>query len=202
MLKKIGGIFRVLLFLFIGGCFVLLVWGEIDRTIAEKSGRFGQQPSQYPIRQSDITMYTDGKQLNNQLFSDIEKAKQYVHINFFSIADDKVSHQFLQLLRQKSQEGVEVYYALDRLGGILLKKKERELLVKKGVHFTYYNKPDFPYLFSSLDHRNHRRISVIDGKIGYIGGFNIGKKYFFWGRKKLVIGEISIFKYEEKEFKI
>ncbi|PEA71852.1 phospholipase D-like domain-containing protein [Bacillus toyonensis] len=177
MLKKIGEIFRVLLFLFIGGCSALFVWGEIDRTIAEKSGQFGQQPSQYPIRQSDITMYTDGKQLNHQLFSDIEKAKHYVHINFFSIADDKVSHQFLELLRKKSQEGVEVYYALDRLGGILLKKKERELLVKKGVHFTYYNKPAFPYLFSSLDHRNHRRISVIDGKIGYIGGFNIGKKY-------------------------
>ncbi|KNH31048.1 cardiolipin synthetase [Bacillus toyonensis] len=163
--------------LFIYRWMFCFVWGEIDRTIAEKSGQFGQQPSQYPIRQSDITMYTDGKQLNHQLFSDIEKAKHYVHINFFSIADDKVSHQFLELLRKKSQEGVEVYYALDRLGGILLKKKERELLVKKGVHFTYYNKPAFPYLFSSLDHRNHRRISVIDGKIGYIGGFNIGKKY-------------------------
>ncbi|ENQ3080632.1 phospholipase D-like domain-containing protein [Bacillus sp. WLY-B-L8] len=177
MLKKIRGIFRVLLFVFIGGCFVLLVWAEIDRTTAEKSGRFDQKPSQYPIRQSDITMYTDGKQLNNQLFSDIKKAKHYVYINFFSIADDKVSHQFLELLRQKSQEGVEVYYAVDRLGGVLLKKKERELLVKRGVHFTYYNKPTFPYFSSSLDHRNHRRISVIDGKIGYIGGFNIGKKY-------------------------
>jgi cardiolipin synthase len=131
MLKKIGKIFRVLLFVFIGVFLVLLVWGEIERTTAGKNGRFSQQPSQYPIRQSDITMYADGKQLNNQLFSDIKKAKDYVHINFFSIADDKVSHQFLELLRQKSQEGVEVYYALDRLGGILLKKKERELLVKK-----------------------------------------------------------------------
>ncbi|HDX9580391.1 TPA: hypothetical protein ROX88_004031 [Bacillus pseudomycoides] len=90
MLKKIGKTFLVLLFVFIGLCFVLLVWDEIDRTAAEKSGRFGQQPSQYPIRQSDITMYTDGKQLNNQLFSDIKKAKHYVHINFFSIADEKV----------------------------------------------------------------------------------------------------------------
>ncbi|BCA32225.1 MULTISPECIES: phospholipase D-like domain-containing protein [Bacillus cereus group] len=177
MLKKIRRIFRVFLFLFIGGCLVLFVWGEIDRTIAEKNGVFSQNSSQYPMRQSDIILYTDGKQLNNQLFSDIEQAKHYVHVNFFSIADDKVSHQFLELLRKKSQEGVEVYYALDRLGGILLKKKERELLVKKGVHFTYYNKPAFPYLFSSLDHRNHRRISVIDGKVGYIGGFNIGKKY-------------------------
>ncbi|MDC2865881.1 phospholipase D-like domain-containing protein [Bacillus sp. BP-3] len=177
MLKKIGKTFLVLLFVFIVVCFVLFVWDEFDRTAAEQSGRFVQQPSQYPIRQSDITMYTDGKQLNNQLFSDIKKAKYYVHINFFSIADDKVSHQFLELLKQKSQEGVEVYYAVDRLGGILLKKKERELLVKKGVHFTYYNKPTFPYLSSSLDHRNHRRISVIDGKVGYIGGFNIDRKY-------------------------
>jgi cardiolipin synthase A/B len=61
-----------------------------------------------------------------------------------------------------------VCFVLLRLGGILLKKKERELLVKEGVHFTYYNKPAFPYLFSSLEHRNHRRISVIDGRIGYI----------------------------------
>ncbi|WP_223594615.1 phospholipase D-like domain-containing protein [Neobacillus bataviensis] len=177
MLKKIPKILQVLLIVFIGACYVLLVWGKIDRTAAEKRMVFDQQPIQYPIRQSNITLYTEGKQLNNQLFSDIRKAKNYVHINFFSIADDKVSHQFLDLLRQKSQEGVEVYYSVDSLGGILLKKRERELLVKAGVHFTYYNKPAFPYLFASLDRRNHRRISIIDGRIGYIGGFNIGKKY-------------------------
>lgn len=55
MLKKIGKIFGVLLFVFIGGCLVLLVWGEIERTTAGKNGGFSQQPSQYPIRQSDIT---------------------------------------------------------------------------------------------------------------------------------------------------
>lgn len=101
MLKKIRRIFRVFLFLFIGGCLVLFVWGEIDRTIAEKNGVFSQKSSQYPMRQSDIILYIDGKQLNNQLFSDIEQAKHYVHVNFFSIADDKVSHQFLELLRKK-----------------------------------------------------------------------------------------------------
>jgi cardiolipin synthase A/B len=177
MLKKIMKVLRILLFLFIGTCFVLIVWVKIEKTAAEKKMIFDQQPIQYPMRQSNITLFTDGKQLNNQLFSDIRKAKQYVYINFFSIADDKVSHQFLDLLRRKSQEGVEVYYAVDRLGGILLKKKERDLLIKAGVHFTFYNKPAFPYLFSTLDHRNHRRISIIDGRIGYIGGFNIGKKY-------------------------
>ena len=102
MLKKILKILQVLLIVFIGACCVLLVWGKIDRTAAEKRMVFDQKPIQYPIRQSNITMYTNGKQLNNQLFSDIRKAKHYVHINFFSIADDKVSHQFLDLLRQKS----------------------------------------------------------------------------------------------------
>uniref|UniRef100_UPI00313DB361 phospholipase D-like domain-containing protein n=1 Tax=Bacillus sp. OTU530 TaxID=3043862 RepID=UPI00313DB361 len=118
-----------------------------------------------------------GKVLHRQLFDDMKQAKHYIHINFFSIADDKISHQFLDLLKQKSREGLEVYYAVDRLGGILLKEKEKQALLKEGVHFAYYNKPDFPYLFSSLEHRNHRRNSIIDGKIGYIGGFNIGKKY-------------------------
>ncbi|MEH7073835.1 phospholipase D-like domain-containing protein [Neobacillus drentensis] len=177
MLKKIRQIIQVLLIVFIVTCFGLLVLGRIDKTSAEKRMVFDKQPIHYPIRKSNITLYTDGKQLNNQLFSDIRTAKHYVYINFFSIADDKVSHQFLDLLRQKSQEGVDVYYSVDRMGGILLKKKERGSLVKAGVHFSYYNKPAFPYLFSTVDHRNHRRISVIDGRIGYIGGFNIGKKY-------------------------
>ncbi|MGH1049071.1 hypothetical protein ACQVUY_29645, partial [Bacillus mycoides] len=73
-------------------CFVLFVWDEIDRTVAGKSRRFAQQPSQYPIRQSDINMYTDGKQLNNQLFSDIKKAKHYVHIRGSAEIRVKLGH--------------------------------------------------------------------------------------------------------------
>lgn len=176
-MERIDKIIRAFLFIFVGFCFILLIWDKADRTLAEKRNIFRKDPIEYPLRQSNVILYTDGKVLYQQLFNDIKQAQHSVHINFFSIADDKISHEFLDLLKQKSREGLEVYYAVDRLGGILLKEKEKQSLLKEGVHFTYYNKPGFPYLFSSLEHRNHRRNLIIDGKIGYIGGFNIGKKY-------------------------
>ncbi|WP_247739117.1 phospholipase D-like domain-containing protein [Bacillus sp. 165] len=176
-MRKLGKFVRNLFFIIIGICLLLLAWNQIDRIAAEKRGIFEEKPIEYPLRKSDLSLYTDGKALYKQLFDDIKQAKSYIHIYFFSIADDKISHQFLDLLKEKSSQGVEVYYAVDRLGGILLKQKERKSLEQEGVHFMYYNKPKFPYLFSSLNHRNHRRNTVIDGEIGYIGGFNIGKKY-------------------------
>lgn len=168
---------HILLFGFVGLCFVALVWDKVDRTLAARKKVFYQESVQYPIRESDVTLYTDGQEFYERLLDDIANAKQYIHISFFSIADDKASHRFKDLLKKKSKEGVEVYYAVDRMGGVLLKEQDKQALVKAGVHFTYYNKPDFPYFFSSLEHRNHKRISVIDGTIGYTGGFNIGKKY-------------------------
>lgn len=176
-MKKLRKFLRILLFGFVGLCFVSLVWDKADRTLAARKKVFYQESVQYPIHKSDVTLYTDGKEFYERLLDDIANAKQYIHISFFSIADDKASHRFKDLLKKKSKEGVEVYYALDRLGGVLLKEQDKQDLLKAGIHFTYYNKPDFPYFFSSLEHRNHKRISVIDGTIGYTGGFNIGKKY-------------------------
>lgn len=176
-MKKLRKILRILLFGFVGLCFVSLVWDKADRTLAVREKVFDQESVQYPIRKSGVTLYTDGQEFYDRLLDDIANAKQYIHISFFSIADDTVSHRFEELLKKKSKEGVEVYYAVDRLGGVLLKEQDKQALLKAGVHFTYYNKLDFPYFFSSLEHRNHKRISVIDGAIGYAGGFNIGKKY-------------------------
>ncbi|MCP8967804.1 phospholipase D-like domain-containing protein [Ectobacillus ponti] len=165
----------VLLLLALGAVFFIACGGRHARE---------QLPMRYPMRHGDIDIYTSGRELYKQLFSDIAGARQSVHISFFSIGRDQVSRQFLQLLRQKSREGVPVYYAVDLMGGILLPPAEQRALRKAGVHFAFYNKPGFPYLLSSIEHRNHRRIALIDGKIGYTGGLNIGKKYL--GEKKRI----------------
>lgn len=183
-MKKLRKFLHILLFSLVGLCLVFLVWDKIDRTLAERKKVFYKESVQYPIRKSNVALYTNGQEFAERLLDDIANAKQYIHISFFSIADDQISHRFLDLLKKKSKEGVEVYYALDRLGGILLKEQEKQSLLKAGVRFAYYNKPDFPYFFSSLEHRNHKRISVIDGTIGYAGGFNIGKKYL--GKNKRI----------------
>nr|WP_277613937.1 phospholipase D-like domain-containing protein [Neobacillus muris] len=81
------------------------------------------------------------------------------------------------MLKEKAREGVEVRLLVDRLGGLKVKKAEVHALTQAGVQFAYCNQVRFPYLFYTSQVRNHRKISIIDGKIGYLGGFNIGKEY-------------------------
>jgi cardiolipin synthase len=150
---------------------------EIEMFIVRKHNVISAEPKRYPVQYSNLELFTNGKELNKRLFNDISNAKNDVHVYFFSVSNDQVSHKFLNLLKKKSDEGVKVFFAVDWLGGTLLSHKQENLLKEHGVHFTYFNYPSLPYLFASIDHRNHRRMAVIDGKIGYVGGFNIGKKY-------------------------
>lgn len=182
-MKKLFRFLTVLLGTIFSLLIILFALHEIEMHFAIKKNINTVKPVKYPIGKSDLTMYTNGKKFNKQLFTDIQNAKQAVHIYFFSISNDAISHQFLDVLKEKSDKGIPVYYAVDRLGGILLSNKEKKELKAHGVHFTYFNEPELHYFFSSINHRNHRRMTIIDGEIGYIGGFNIGKKYISENKK-------------------
>ncbi|MEK4443795.1 cardiolipin synthase [Niallia sp. FSL K6-0077] len=131
----------------------------------------------HPFRYSDFHIYSDGTELFPALFQAIEEAAEHVHILFYTIKTDSISNEFLNLLKTKAHEGVEVRLILDWLGSYKIRKKVREKLKKAGVQFAFCQLPIFPYLFYSLQVRNHRKIAIIDGKVGFMGGFNIGKDY-------------------------
>ncbi|WP_458411635.1 cardiolipin synthase [Schinkia sp. CFF1] len=131
----------------------------------------------YPTRHGQWLLFTDGQDLYTDLFRDISEAMHHVHILFYIVKNDVISQEFLNLLKGKAEAGVEVLLLLDRIGSSQISKKEVRSLRDSGVHFAFSNKPKFPYLFYSLNYRNHRKITVIDGNIGYFGGFNIGKEY-------------------------
>ncbi|HDR7622976.1 TPA: cardiolipin synthase [Bacillus mycoides] len=131
----------------------------------------------FPLRQSDFRLYTYGNDLYDALFTDIKKAKHHVHVLFFIVKNDDISRTFLKLLIDKAQEGIEVRLLLDRFGSHYLSKEAIYSLQKHGVSFSFCHKVKFPFPFFSANQRNHRKITVIDGKIGYIGGFNIGEEY-------------------------
>lgn len=182
-MKKILRIIRntilTIICIFLG----LLCLHTFEMHFAQKKYVHSAQPVKYPIGYSNLSLHTDGNEYYKELFNDIKNAKKEIHIYFFSISNDSISHQFLNLLKEKSDEGIKVYYAVDRLGGILLSPKQKKKLQKHGVHFAYFNPPKPYYFFASLNHRNHRRMTIIDGEIGYIGGFNIGKKYLGENKK-------------------
>ncbi|MED3124203.1 cardiolipin synthase [Bacillus wiedmannii] len=137
----------------------------------------------FPLRQSNFHLYTYGQDLYDALFTDIQQARHHVHVLFFIVKNDKISREFLKLLIDKAQEGIEVRLLLDRLGSHYLSNEAIRSLQKHGVSFSFCHKVKFPFPIFSANQRNHRKITVIDGKIGYIGGFNIGEEYLGHNQK-------------------
>ncbi|MBC5880246.1 cardiolipin synthase, partial [Bacillus pumilus] len=125
----------------------------------------------------DAVFYHDGEPLFNQLLTDIQHASSSIHMMFFIVKNDKIGQRVLQALKTKAKQGVSVFLLTDRLGSYPFDQKSIDMLEKSGIQFYFLNKPRFPFLIYRLNMRNHRKITVIDGKIGYIGGFNIGDEY-------------------------
>ncbi|MEH7383857.1 cardiolipin synthase [Bacillus sp. JJ1521] len=156
---------------------ILLLLLRLDYSLGRKSHLKKQVDDQFPLRNSDISLYATGETLFSALFSDIQNATEHIHVQFYILQDDDVSKDFVALLKKKSEQGVKVRLLLDWVGSHNVTKQMEKDLTRSGVAFAYSNKPNFPYFFYKLNARNHRKISVIDGKTGYIGGFNIGKEY-------------------------
>ncbi|WP_415802569.1 cardiolipin synthase [Cytobacillus oceanisediminis] len=156
---------------------VLFLWMYIDFTLGRKNHLKKLERTNCPIRQSDMEMFTDGPALFKDLFSEIRNAQKHIHILFYILKDDKISQEFLAILKGKAKEGVEVRLLLDWVGSFPVKRKTVKDLKSSGIKFSFAHVPKPPFLFYSFQARNHKKITVIDGKIGFSGGFNIGKEY-------------------------
>ncbi len=118
-----------------------------------------------------LTIFTDGKAKFASLFDAIRAAKHHIHLEYYIIRDDPLSRELIQLLTKKAQEGVEVRLLADSLGMKVKKKGLKKFVQAGGMHAVF-----FPRIFT-LNYRNHRKIAVIDGTTGFIGGYNIGEEY-------------------------
>ncbi|WP_353892434.1 cardiolipin synthase [Proteinivorax hydrogeniformans] len=125
---------------------------------------------------NDITIFTQGKDKFDSLISDIENAKDTIHIVYYIINNDNLSKKIINLLTKKAKEGVEVRFLYDHVGSIFTPHKIFKELIKAGGHVHRF----FPLTvrtYMRVNYRNHRKIAIIDGKIGYTGGMNIGDEY-------------------------
>jgi cardiolipin synthase len=111
------------------------------------------------------------------LFRDIAAARESVHIEDFIWYDGKLARQLAQLLAQKARQGVEVRLLVDASGGRQLKGEVQKMLEDAGVEVAHFHPLRFGNL-ARLNNRDHRKLMVVDGRIGYIGGFCIADE---WG---------------------
>lgn len=134
--------------------------------------------SQAPFTVNNNTeVLTNGENTYSSIISELKKAKHHIHIQYFIIRNDNIGNQIKDILIEKVKAGVEIRLIYDSVGCWKLGKKYVKSLKEAGVEVHTFYPVIFPVLSRQLNYRNHRKIIVIDGKIGYLGGINIGDEY-------------------------
>ena len=124
-----------------------------------------------------LEIFTDGEEKFADLRQELRRAIHHIHLQYYIIKNDQVFHSIIPILKEKAKEGVEVRVLADGMGGRFLPKKTIRQLRAAGVKVAAFFPPVLGRLQLRINYRNHRKIVVIDGRIGYVGGFNIGKEY-------------------------
>lgn len=132
---------------------------------------------------NEIELITDGHEKFDRLKEDIRQAKKYVHIQYYIFRNDMLGSDILALLEQKLDEGLEVKMLYDDMGSRTLKLRDFKFFREKGGQVESFFPSKLPLINLRMNNRNHRKIVVIDGTIGYVGGFNVGKEYLGLSKK-------------------
>ena len=131
----------------------------------------------YPNNKIDIL--SDGKTTFDAMFNAIQNAKNHIHIEFFIFGNDKISNQLRELLIEKASAGVRVRMIYDYWGSFFLSRWYLQSLREAGV----YLRPFLPLRLrlgrSKINYRNHRKILIVDGEVGFTGGLNVADRYIF-----------------------
>ncbi|WP_452220458.1 cardiolipin synthase [Lacinutrix salivirga] len=125
---------------------------------------------------NNITFLKNGEVKFEALLKDLKAAKHHIHLEYYIFKDDDIGTQIITILCEKAKEGVEVRLNVDDVGSSI-SSKSKSKLKEAGVMLF----PFMPVLFTkftgTMNYRNHRKIVIIDGKIGYIGGINVSDEY-------------------------
>ena len=126
---------------------------------------------------NNVEIFTNGKDKFDALKKDISTARQYILIQYYIFSDDKIGQEIAQLLIDQARKGVKVCVIYDHVGSLHTKNRFFKRMRKAGVKIYPFFKVTFPPFGTRINWRNHRKICVIDGKVGYIGGMNIADRY-------------------------
>lgn len=132
---------------------------------------------------NDVRIYTDGKEKFRALIDEMKQARCYIHMQYYIIRNDELWKKIEPVLTQKVREGVEVRILFDSMGCRSMRNRDWNRLERAGIQVAEF----FPALLGQLqfrvNYRNHRKIVVIDGRIGFVGGFNVGREYLGYNKK-------------------
>ena len=129
---------------------------------------------------NSVTLLMTGQEKFDDLFKAVEQARSSIHLEYFNFRNDSIANALFSLLAEKVKEGVEVRAMFDAFGNWSnnqpLKERHLKSIRAQGIEIVKFDPITFPWVNHAI-HRDHRKIVVIDGKIGYTGGMNIADYY-------------------------
>lgn len=132
---------------------------------------------------NDVEIFIDGKDKFDSLIRDIKEAKRNIHLQYYIFRDDKLGQKLIDLLTEKAREGVKVRILYDEMGSRRIKKRSFNKLINAGGEVEVFFPSKIPFVNLRINFRNHRKLVIIDGKIAYVGGFNVGDEYLGLNKK-------------------
>lgn len=151
---------------------------------------------------NNIKILTNGNQKFNELIKDLKKAKHHIHMEYYIIKNSEIGNKIKEILIKKANEGVKVKILYDDVGcwRLWFDRKFFGDMRKHNIEIYPFLRSKIPFLNKRLNYRNHRKVVIIDGIIGYTGGINIGdeylgksKKFGFWRDTHMKIKGESVY---------
>ncbi len=171
----------------------LTVEGEDDPRSQEKRNLMGQHQGKLfhlaqklgnsPISFDTATkVLTNGEETFQNIIEQLKRARHHIHLEYYIVRHDHIGQEIKEMLIQKAKEGVKIRFLFDAVGSWQLSKQYISDLRNAGIEAISFGPVKLPFLNNKFNFRNHRKIIVIDGTIGFVGGLNIGDEYL--GRNK------------------
>jgi cardiolipin synthase len=144
------------------------------------------------LRNADITY--------EAMLKAIEKAEKHIHFEFYTIRHDAIGNRFQEALIRKAMQGVKVRVIYDGIGSYALSAAYINRFKQAGIEIYPFLRPLIAFFDKRMNYRNHRKIIVIDGLVGFVGGINIGDEYLggdpklgFWRDTHLMLHGDSVY---------
>ncbi len=138
---------------------------------------FNNTNQAFPFDENHVEVYTRGSAFLEALLCELNKAKQHIHLEFYIFEDDVTGNRVRNILMEKAKQGVEVRVIYDDVGCWRVPHRFFDEMRGAGIEVRSFLKVRFPLFTSRVNYRNHRKIVVVDGRIGFVGGMNLADRY-------------------------
>ena len=157
----------------------------------------GTQVGGYPLTfNNNVEILTDGVTKFERLKNDLKGAKHSIYLQYYIFLDDNIGNEIGEILKEKAKDGVEVKVIYDHVGSFSAKNSFFKKMKEAGIEVHPFFRVNFPQVANRINWRNHRKIVVVDGRIGYIGGMNIADRYVNGSGKKKELWRDTHFRVE------